>query len=108
MKRRQGDIDYRAINECHARRQNGGRQDPGLRFRPTWRRRLPGENDTFITWLPHSRSTSPNPPNLTITETIHEVVVYHSDGLHVGINDRRTNETESPKLKVLAERLGFV
>src|ERR1041384_1989141 len=67
----------------------------------------PGENHTFITLLLHSCSTSP-PLNLTITETPHEVVVYHSDGLHMGVNDRRTNETESPTLKVLAERIGFV
>ena len=46
--------------------------------------------------------------DLAITKTIDEVIVYHSDGLHVGINDRRTNETESAMLEVPAEciRLG--
>src|SRR5260370_26716161 len=46
-------------------------------------------------------------PDLSITETIDEVIVYHSDGLHVGINDCRTNETESAMLEVLAERIGL-
>src|ERR1700726_901175 len=53
------------------------------------------------------RSSLPILPDLPITETIDEVIVYHSDGLHVGIHDRRTNETESATLKVLAERIGF-
>src|SRR5690349_7080323 len=44
---------------------------------------------------------------LRITETIDEMIVYHSNRLHVGIHDRRANETESPTLKVLAERIGF-
>src|ERR1700752_41783 len=46
-------------------------------------------------------------PDLPITETIDEMIVYHSNGLHVSIHDRRTNETESATLKVLAERIGF-
>ena len=41
-------------------------------------------------------------PELPITETIDEVIVYHSNRLHVGIHDRRTNETESAMLEVLA------
>src|ERR1700726_2916769 len=53
------------------------------------------------------RSSLPILPDLPITETIDEVIVYHSNGLHVGIHDRRTNETESATLKVLAERIGF-
>src|SRR5258708_7951799 len=53
------------------------------------------------------RSSLPILPDLPITETIDEVIVYHSDGLHVGINDCRTNETESATLKVLAERIGL-
>src|SRR5437773_10655844 len=44
---------------------------------------------------------------LPITETIDEMIVYHSNGLHVGIHDRRTNETESATLKDLAEQFGF-
>jgi hypothetical protein len=35
---------------------------------------------------------------LAITKTIDEVIAYHSDGLHVGINDRQTDETESAML----------
>ena len=46
-------------------------------------------------------------PDLPIAETIDEVIVYHSNCLHVGIHDRRTDETESATLKVLAKRIGF-
>lgn len=46
-------------------------------------------------------------PELPITETIDEMIVYHSNGRHVGIHDRRTDETESATLKVLAEYIGF-
>src|SRR4029077_1237909 len=53
------------------------------------------------------RSSLPILLDLPITETIDEMIVYHSDRLHVGIYDCRTNETESAKLKVFAERIGF-
>jgi len=53
------------------------------------------------------RSSLPILPDLPITETIDEVIVYHSNGLHVGIHDRRTNETESAMLEVLAKCIGF-
>ena len=46
-------------------------------------------------------------PDLAITETIDEVIVYHADGLQVGIYDGRTNKTESATLQVLAEGIGF-
>jgi hypothetical protein len=46
-------------------------------------------------------------PDLPITETIDEMIVHHSNGLHVGIHDGRTDETESATLKVLAEHIGF-
>jgi len=46
-------------------------------------------------------------PELAITETIDEVIVYHADGLHMGVHDRRTNETESAMLEVTAECIGF-
>src|ERR1700688_4452014 len=46
-------------------------------------------------------------PDLPITETIDEVIVYHSNRLHVRINDRRADEAESPVLEVLAECVGF-
>ena len=46
-------------------------------------------------------------PDLAIREAIDEVIIYHSDGLHVGINDCQTNETESAMLEVLAECIGF-
>src|SRR5437667_10933311 len=53
------------------------------------------------------RYSPPILPELRITETIDEMIVYHSDGLHVGIHDRRTNKTESATLEVLAEGIGF-
>ena len=45
--------------------------------------------------------------DLAITETIDHVIIYHSDSLHVGINNRRTNETESALFQIFAERFGF-
>src|SRR6266436_2473440 len=68
---------------------------------------------TYLSSMPsrHSslrgRYSLPILPELPITETIDEMIVYHSDGLHVGIHDRRTNETESARLEVLAERIGL-
>ena len=53
------------------------------------------------------RSSLPILPDLPITETIDEVIVYHSNRLHVGIHDRRTNKTEPAMLEVLAERIGL-
>src|ERR1700730_19348370 len=46
-------------------------------------------------------------PDLPITETIDEVIVYHSNRLHVRIDDRRADEAESPVLEVPAECIGF-
>ena len=57
-------------------------------------------------WIQSSNAAG-SLPNLAITETIDEVIIYHSDGLHVGINNRGTNETESALLEVLAECIGF-
>src|SRR6266446_1172112 len=53
------------------------------------------------------RSSLPTLPDLPITETIGEVIVYHSNRLHVRINDRRADEAESPMLEILAECLGL-
>src|SRR5437879_13138341 len=58
-------------------------------------------------WIQSSKAAGSLPDDLRITETIDEVIVHHSNGLHVGINDCRTNETESAMLEVLAERIGF-
>ena len=57
-------------------------------------------------WIQSSNAAG-SLPDLRITETIDEMIVYHSNGLHVGIHNRRTNETESATLKVLAERIGL-
>src|SRR6266850_3844841 len=46
-------------------------------------------------------------PDLPIAETIDDVIVHHSNRLHVRIDDRRANEAESPELEVLAECVGF-
>src|SRR5258705_11583925 len=46
-------------------------------------------------------------PDLPIAETIDDVIVHHSNRLHVRINDRRANEAESAELEVLAECVGF-
>src|SRR5439155_18361048 len=42
-------------------------------------------------------------PDRPIPETIDDVIVHHSNRLHVRINDRRAAEAESPGLEVLAE-----
>src|SRR5712691_8413739 len=47
------------------------------------------------------------PPNLSISKTVDEVIVHHADRLHVRINDGRTNEAESPVFEILAKRVGF-
>ena len=47
------------------------------------------------------------PTNLSIPETVDEVIVHHPDSLHVRINDRRADEAESPNFEILAERIGF-
>src|SRR5882672_10523501 len=46
-------------------------------------------------------------PDLPIPEAIDDVIVHHSNRLHVRISDCRADEAESPELEVLAECLGF-
>lgn len=45
--------------------------------------------------------------DLRIPETAHEMIVDHSGGLHVRVNDRRSYEPEPTLLEILAERIGF-
>src|SRR6267378_1205218 len=45
--------------------------------------------------------------DLPITETIDEVIVYHSDRLHVRIDNSGADEAESPVFEVLTECDGF-
>src|SRR5216683_2144928 len=69
------------------------------------------ERKLIVDWS-DTRTLSSSAPqargDLPITETIDEVIVYHSNRLHVRINDRGANETESPVLEVLAECLGLL
>src|SRR5258707_15836805 len=46
-------------------------------------------------------------PDLPITKTIDEVIVHHSNRLHVRINDSRADEAKSAVLEVLAECFRF-
>src|SRR5258708_103072 len=46
-------------------------------------------------------------PDLPIAKTMDDVIVHHSNRLHVRINDRRADEAESPVLQVFAECVGF-
>src|SRR5713226_8779929 len=68
------------------------------------------ERKLIVVWN-DTRTLSSSAPqargDLPITETIDEVIVYHSNRLHVRINDRRADEAESPVLEVLAECVGF-
>lgn len=57
--------------------------------------------------LDRGRSTFSILPYLPITKAIDNVIVHHSNRLHIGINGGRTDKAESPALKVLAESLGF-
>ena len=45
--------------------------------------------------------------DLSISETVDEVIVYHADRLHVRIHDSRTNKTESPVFEVFAKCFRF-
>jgi hypothetical protein len=47
------------------------------------------------------------PPNLSTSETLDEVIVDHADRLHVRIHDGRTNEAESSEFEILAKRVRF-
>ena len=44
---------------------------------------------------------------LTIAEAVDEMIVHHSDGLHVGVDDGRADEVESALLEVFAEGVRF-
>src|SRR5713101_6004011 len=45
--------------------------------------------------------------NLSISETVDEVIVQHANGLHMRIYNGGTDEAESPALEILAERVGL-
>src|SRR5216683_4135131 len=68
------------------------------------------ERKLIVDWS-DTRTLSSSAPqargDLPITETIDEVIVYHSNRLHVRIDDRGADEAESPVLEVLAECVGF-
>src|SRR5260221_1602367 len=61
---------------------------------------------TLVRFSPSKRPLH-NRSDLPIPETIDDVIVHHSNRLHVRINDRRADEAESPELEVLAECVGF-
>ena len=48
---------------------------------------------------------SVQPPNLSISKTVDEVIVHHADRLHVRINNGRTHERESAAFEILAKRV---
>jgi hypothetical protein len=56
---------------------------------------------------------SPLPPSapafgdFPVSEAVDEVIVHHSDSLHVCVYDRGTHEAQSAALQVLAEGVGF-
>src|SRR4029079_13374714 len=57
--------------------------------------------------MTRTRSESIKPANLAIAETVDQMVVHHSDRLHVGVDDGRTNEGKSATFEILAERVRF-
>src|ERR1700704_5301914 len=42
-----------------------------------------------------------------MSKAVDDVIVHHPDGLHVRIEDRRTDEGEPPALQILAHRIGL-
>src|SRR5882672_5922751 len=61
---------------------------------------------TLVRFSPSNRSLH-HRSDLPIAETIDDVIVHHSNRLHVRIDDRRADEAESPVLEVFAECVGF-
>src|ERR1051326_239090 len=51
-------------------------------------------------------SASPELFDLTISKAADDVIVHHSDGLHVRVDDRRTDEGETTALQILAHGVG--
>src|SRR5216683_733537 len=68
------------------------------------------ERKLIVDWS-DTRTLSSSAPqargDLPITETIDQVIVYHSNRLHVRIHDRGADEAESPVFEVLTECDGF-
>src|SRR5258706_50919 len=48
------------------------------------------------------------PPHVTISETVNQMIVHHTDRLHVRVNHGGSDEAESATLQVFAERVGLV
>src|SRR5579862_3375301 len=46
--------------------------------------------------------------HFTISEAVDSVVVDHADSLHMCVNDRGADESESPRFEILAQRVGLV
>src|SRR6266404_5074403 len=47
------------------------------------------------------------PPNVAISETVDEMIVDHSDGLHVAVDHSGSDEAESSPLQIAAEHVGL-
>src|SRR5207237_4334805 len=58
-----------------------------------------------IRYLAHT--SAPLATDLRIPKAIHNVVVHHADGLHEGVADGRSYESEAAFLKVFAHGVGF-
>src|SRR6266478_6936489 len=54
-----------------------------------------------------SRCIGNRAQNLSITKTVNQVVVNYANRLHVGTNNRRAYEAESPAFEILAECIGL-
>lgn len=46
----------------------------------------------------HWSAVTSEPANLSIPETVYEMIVHHADGLHVSIGNCGTDETKSPSI----------
>jgi hypothetical protein len=76
------------------------------------------KNETTFVWAPVPSASAAlrqvgaledriRPANLSISETVDEMIVHHADGLHVRIDNGRTNKAESPAFEILAKRVRF-
>ena len=60
----------------------------------TWIRFVRATSRDRAALEPTREIDSVQPPNLSISKTVDEVIIHHADRLHVRINNGRTNEAE--------------
>src|SRR5579864_2220945 len=72
-----------------------------------WAQRSPRRKNGRHSWLRRSLSSDTRLPQFTISETLNQVIVHHSHGLHEGITDRAAHKFETTVFQVLAHVIRF-